>query len=85
MNEFCMPNVDKYFQELEDIEHQPIIYLNLVKHYFDDYTCRQIYFVCAKRSIKKHFPKDFPKVDNLRSENLSIKQIEELIKKYEEN
>lgn len=82
MNEQMGPNVEKYFKEIKDPSHQPIIYLDLVKHYFDDYGCRQIYFVMAKLSIKKYYPDEFVKVDNLRSENLSIKEVEDLISIY---
>lgn len=69
-------------EEINNPKEQPDFYLRLAKENFKDFELRQIYFFTAKQSIKKYYPQNYPEVDPLRSEKLSIKQLNNLIDKY---
>lgn len=55
-------------------------YLKQTLKYFNDFRLRQVWFVCAKLSLRKYYPKKAPIIDELKSENLTKKQLEEIIK-----
>ncbi|MFH0829888.1 MAG: hypothetical protein V1887_01880 [Candidatus Aenigmatarchaeota archaeon] len=68
--------------ELENPSQPPSFYLRLAMEHFDDMELRHINFFIAKMAVKKHFPKDYPSVQPLKSERLSMEQLDRLIKKY---
>ena len=56
-------------------------YLLKVKQYFDDFCLRQIYFVCAKISIRKYFPEKSYIIEPYKSENMAMKDLDHIIEK----
>ena len=56
-------------------------YLSKVKEYFDDFCLRQIYFVCAKLSIRKYFPNKSYIIESYKSEKMCMNDLDKIISK----
>jgi len=74
--------LEHYVNEVNDPSKQPAAYLRLAIQHFDDVMLRQIAFFTAKMSIKKYYPENYPSIEPLKSERLSIEELETLMKFY---
>lgn len=54
-------------------------YLKETLNNFDDIQLRQIWFVCAKLSLRKYYPEKAHIIDKIKSENLTKKQLRKII------
>ena len=78
----CNPEfINNYFENTKNPSKDYMQYLIKAKDNFDDYFLRQINFVFAKLSIRKYFPEKSYIIESYKSEQMSIKELDNIITK----
>lgn len=80
---FDMTKITEAYYAMKDPSKDYQLYLLMVKKYFEDYCLRQVYFVCAKLSIREYYPEKSHIIEPYKSEQMSMKDLDIIINQLE--